>query len=333
MPTSRLLVLVCLIFSSVIGSATAQTAKNTPDVASILSAVVKITASVPSDARTARGLGTKREGSGVVIDSSGLVLTIGYLMLEADRVDIGLADGRTVPATMVAYEHDTGLGLVRATEPLGVKPAELGESSKIDVRDRVLAVAHGGQEMTMPAMVVSRRPFAGSWEYLLERAIYTVPAHPVFGGAALFSSDGKLVGIGSLIIADADAPSTQLPRNMFVPIDMLKPIFADLLDKGRVQGPLRPWLGVYANELRGRLFVSRLAQGGPASDAGIEPGDLLVGVGGALVTGLADFYRKIWASGPAGATIKLDVLRGISVKPIKIKSTSRYQWLKMKRSY
>ncbi|MFT5439939.1 MAG: serine protease Do [Alphaproteobacteria bacterium] len=333
MQKSRFLVLFFVLFSSVVGSATAQTAKNTPDVASILAAVVKITASVPAGARTAKRLGTKREGSGVVIDSSGLVLTIGYLMLEADRVDIGLADGRTVAAKPVAYDHDTGLGLVRATEPLGIKPAELGDSGKIDVRDQVLAVAHGGQEMTMPAMVVSRRPFAGSWEYLLERAIYTVPAHPVFGGAALFSSDGKLVGIGSLIIADAAAPSMQLPGNMFVPIDMLKPIFADLLDKGRVQGPLRPWLGVYADELRGRLFVSRLAQGGPASEAGIEPGDMLVGVNGAPVTGLADFYRKIWTSGSAGTTIKLDVLRGISVKPVAIKSTSRYQWLKMERSY
>jgi S1-C subfamily serine protease len=333
MPKSRLLVLFFLLFSFVAGSATAQTSKNTPDVAAILAAVVKITASVPADARTAKGLGTKREGSGVVIDSSGLVLTIGYLMLEAERVDIGLPGGRTVPARLIAYDHDTGFGLVRATEPLGIKPAELGDSSKIDVREQVLAVAHGGQEMTMPALVVSRRPFAGSWEYLLERAIYTVPAHPQFGGAALFSSAGKLVGIGSLIIADAAAPNTQLPGNMFVPIDMLKPIFADLLDEGRVQQPLRPWLGVYTDELRGRLFVSRLAQGGPASDAGIEDGDMLVGVGGTPVSGLADFYRKIWASGPAGATITLEVLRGISVKSIKIKSIDRYRWLKMERSY
>ena len=330
---SRLLVFFCLVFSSFTGPAAGQMPNGAPDVSSILSAVVKLTATVPADARTAKGLGTTREGSGVVIDSSGLVLTIGYLTLEAERIDIGLPDGRTVPATPVAYDHDTGLGLVRATQPLGIKPVELGDSGKIDVRERVMAVAHGGQDMTMPAVVVSRRPFAGSWEYLLERPIYTFPAHPVFGGAALFSSDGRLIGIGSLIVADAASPDTQTPGNMFVPIDILKPIFADLLDKGRVQRPLRPWLGLYADELRGRLFVSRLGKGGPAAKAGLEPGDMVIGVGGSQITGLADFYRKIWASGPAGATIRLDILRGMSVQPVAIESTDRYRWLKMERSY
>ena len=312
--------------------ASAQTSNGAPDIASVLDAVVKITTKIPADARTAKGLGTEREGSGVVIDSSGLVLTIGYLMLEAESVEIGLKDGSTVPATRIAYDHDTGFGLVRAIRPLGVKPAELGDSEKIDVRAPVLAVAHGGQNMTMPALVVSRRPFAGSWEYLLENAIFTAPPHPVFGGAALFSSEGKLVGIGSLIVPDA-APDAQLPGNMFVPINILRPIFADLLDKGRTQNPLRPWLGLSTDELRGRLFVTRTAEGGPASDAGIEAGDMVIGVSGTPITGLADFYRKVWATGDAGVTIRLDVLKGTSVTPVEIKSIDRYRWLKMNRSY
>lgn len=312
--------------------AQAQTSNAAPDAASILDAVVKVSAKVPADARTAKGLGTEREGSGVVIDSSGLVLTIGYLMLEAERVEIGLKDGSTVPATRIAYDYDTGFGLVRAARPLGLKPAELGNSEEIDVRARVLAVAHGGRNMTMPALVVSRRPFAGSWEYLLENAIFTAPPHPVFGGAALFSPEGKLVGIGSLIVPDA-APDAQLPGNMFVPINILKPIFADLLDKGRAQNPLRPWLGLSTDELRGRLFVTRTADGGPASDAGIEAGDMVVGVSGKPITGLADFYRKVWATGDAGVTIRLDILKGATVKPVDIKSIDRYRWLKMDRSY
>ena len=312
--------------------AKAQTSSATPDAASILEAVVKVTARIPADARTAKGLGTEREGSGVVIDSSGLVLTIGYLMLEAESIEIGLADGSTVPATRIAYDHDTGFGLVRAIRPLGLKPAELGNSEELDVRAQVLAVAHGGRSMTMPALVVSRRPFAGSWEYLLENAIFTAPPHPVFGGAALFSPDGKLVGIGSLIVPDA-AANAQLPGNMFVPIDILKPIFADLLDKGRAQNPLRPWIGLSADELRGRLFVTRTADGGPASDAGIEAGDMVIGVSGQPIAGLADFYRKVWATGDAGVTIRLDVLKGTSVTPVDIKSIDRYRWLKIEKSY
>ena len=326
------ILLLVVVVSPPTAPAHAQPSNAAPDAASVLDAVVKVTARIPADARTAKGLGTEREGSGVVIDSSGLVLTIGYLMLEAESVEIGLRDGGTVPATRIAYDHDTGFGLVRAIRPLGLKPAELGVSAEIDVRAQVLAVAHGGRNMTMPALVVSRRPFAGSWEYLLENAIYTAPPHPVFGGAALFSPDGKLVGIGSLIVPDA-APNAQLPGNMFVPIDILKPIFADLLDKGRTQNPLRPWLGLSADELRGRLFVTRTAEGGPAADAGIEAGDMVIGVGGEPIAGLADFYRKVWATGDAGVTIRLDVLKGTSVKPIEIKSIDRYRWLKMDRSY
>lgn len=333
MAVSRFLVFCLLFLSTAASPSAAQRTTPVVDPAELLKSVVKITTTVPSDARTARGLGTSREGSGVVIDSSGLILTIGYLILEAETVDVGLHDGSTVAAETIAYDHDSGFGLLRATKKLDIKPASLGRSSIVEVRDRVLAVSHGGQDMTVPAMVVSRRPFAGSWEYLLESAIYTAPAHPVFGGAALFSDKGELLGIGSLIVNNAIAPDAHLPGNMFVPVDILKPVLADLLDKGRSQLPLRPWLGIYADEINGRLFVSRTAQGGPASKAGIEQGDLLVGVGGKPVTGLADFYRKVWATGIAGTAVQVNVLRGVSVQPVEVKSIDRYQWLRSRRSY
>jgi len=309
----------------------------TPDggttVQSILDGIVRVTTRVPATARTAGTLGSEREGSGVVIDSNGLVLTIGYLILEAEQAEIGLADGRKVDATLVAYDHDTGFGLVRATKPLGVPAIELGDSGSLEANERVLVASHGGQSMAMAALVVSRRPFAGYWEYLLEQAIFTAPPHPAFGGAALISSAGKLLGIGSLIVSDAAGPEQPVPGNVFIPVDRLKPILGQLLDTGRSAAPRRPWLGLYAQEIHGRLFVTRTAAGGPAQSAGMRQGDLVVGIEGKAITGLADFYRKLWALGPSGVVVRLDVLRGTSVTPIAIKSGDRYQWLRMNGSY
>lgn len=298
-----------------------------------IQAVVKVSTKVPSDARTARGLGTEREGSGVVIDGNGLVLTIGYIMLEASEVEIGLAGGKSVPAEMIAYDHDSGFGLLRAMSKLGVKPVELGNSASVKAHDQVLVVGHGGEKAAGGALVVSRRPFAGWWEYLLERAIFTAPPHPNFGGAALIDAKGRLVGIGSLVVGDAAGPQQPMPGNMFIPIDMLKPILADLLEKGRRPGPQRPWLGLTSEEVHGRLFVTRVARNGPAFTAGIRAGDMVIGVDGKPIEGLADFYRKVWAVGGAGVGVPVNVVQGVNAKPIVIKSRSRYDYLKLKRSY
>jgi S1-C subfamily serine protease len=261
------------------------------------------------------------------------VLTIGYLILEAESAEITLAGGRRVAAEPIAYDHASGFGLLRAREKLGVRPIELGGADALKEHDRVMVASHGGPEMAGGALVVGRRPFAGSWEYLLERAILTAPAHPAFGGAALIGRDGKLLGIGSLIVPNAAGDEQPLPGKLFVPVDLLKPILADMLTHGRAQGPARPWLGLSTDELRGRLFVSRVSRGAPAFEAGIQPGDLVVGVNGATVDGMADFYRKVWAIGKAGVDVPLDVLQGAAVKRITVKSMDRQDWLKIRRSY
>ncbi|MFQ5765389.1 MAG: S1C family serine protease [Rhodospirillales bacterium] len=303
----------------------------------IIDAVVGISSIIPDDARTAEHLGTSRSGSGIVIDDDGLVLTIGYLIMEATAVAVTDSSDALVPATLVAYDHNTGFGLLKAKRPLGIKPVKLGSSAALAEGAPVIVVSKGGPIPVMPARVAARREFAGYWEYLLEDAIFTVPPHPQFGGAALIDPSGRLVGVGSLIVHNAVVAEGQVPGNMFVPIDALKPIFDDLVEYGRAQAPPHPWLGVYTDENNGRVFVTRLAAGGPAKDAGIKPGDIIMGVGGRRVTGMADFFRKVWARGDAGTEVPIDVLPmgagSLDIRTITVLSKDRHDWLKMNTGF
>jgi len=300
----------------------------TPD--DTLRAIVRVSSQVPANARTARSLGTQREGSGVVIDSGGLVLTVGYLILEAAKAEVLSPRGKPIDAEVVGYDHNTGFGLLRAKKTLKVKPMQFGDSSKLKMRDKVLVASHGGPSAVQAAFVASRREFAGSWEYLLEDAIYTTPPHPNFGGAALIGRKGRLLGIGSLLLQDVMPGHGPIPGNMFVPIDQLKPILADLIVKGRPSGPSRPWLGMYTQEASGRILVLRITPDGPAHQAGIQQGDMIVGVAGEAVESLADFYRKVWSKGHAGVKVSLNVLRGTSVRNIPVRSSDRYKYLRIK---
>ncbi len=289
----------------------------------ILSAVVGIRAKIPAAARTAPFLGTERRGSGVVIDSGGLILTIGYLILEAEKIEVVTADAKTLPATYVGYDSGTGFGMVRAVGRLEAKPIPLGASGALSARNPVLVVSREEDAQMKTAMVVSRRNFAGYWEYLLEDAIFTAPAVPNFAGAALLDSDLRLVGIGSLFVGDAAEKGVSLAGNMFVPIEKLSPILADLIAVGRSSAPPRPWLGVYLTEGFGRVFVTRVASGSPALKQGIGAGDILLTVGPQEILGMEDFYRKLWSKGNAGTRINLKVLQGVEVKEISILSTDR----------
>jgi serine protease Do len=291
-------------------------------------AVVGIKVKAIANARSNASLGAERSGSGVLFGPQGLVLTIGYLILEADQVEIITSTGRTVPAVVAAYDHATGFGLLRPMAPLDLKPIRLGSSENVDTLDRMLVAAGGDEESLSVATVVSRRQFAGYWEYLLDSAIFTSPPRSDFGGAALINRQGELVGIGSLFVMDAMSPGERLPGNMFVPIDLLKPILEEMVATGRQKGGKRPWLGISSLEEDGRIKVLRVSAESPADVAGISPGDIILALSGVKVEKLDDFYRRLWSAGAPGVEVTLKVLKGSDVREVKIRSIDRLDFLR-----
>jgi S1-C subfamily serine protease len=276
-------------------------------------------------------LGRTRTGNGVVIDSAGLIVTIGYLILEASAIEV-VADGKPMQATVVGYDQETGFGLVRASQPLGVKPLPLGSSQRIAERAPAIAAAHGGMGAAQPVLIVGKRRFAGYWEYMLDGAIFTAPPIAEFGGAALIDPAGKLIGIGSLLVGDAML-EPRYPGNMFVPIDLLKPILADLLALGRSSAPAHPWLGVTTQEADGRLVIAKVAPEAPAEQAGLRAGDVILAIGDRPVETLPQLYDAIWALGPAGIEVPVTVQRRADRTRLVVKSIDRLSFLKTGTTY
>ncbi len=292
--------------------------------------VVKVRAQAVANARSGATLGRQREGTGVVIDSTGLVLTIGYLITEAEKVELLTSDGKVFPATVLGFDNATGLGLLKGLVSLPVKPVDMGESAAAKEREMVMIVGFDG---VAPAYIVSKRPFVGYWEYLLDEAIYTAPATVNWQGAALLNREGKLLGIGSLAVGDAMGGRGGVPGNMFVPIDIIKPVLGDMIANGRATGKPRPWLGISSQEAGGNLIVTRVSPEGPADDAGIKAGDIIVGIGGQALKGQADFYMRLWKTGDAGVDVALDVLKGNKVETLKVKSGDRNNYFRVKATY
>jgi len=292
-----------------------------------LSAVVGIRTIIPEDGFTAQTLGTERAGHGVLIRSNGLVLTIGYLITEAEAVWLNFADGRTLPGHALAYDQQTGFGLVQVLDRGEHTALALGNSNKSRIGDRVVVAGAGGRSRCVAAHIVAKQEFAGYWEYLLEEAIFTAPSHPNWGGTAVIGSAGELIGIGSLQVQQA-SEGRPVYFNMVVPIDLLKPILDDLLKHGRPNHPARPWLGFYATEVQDKVVVAGLAAGAPARRAGLATGDLVLAVAGDEITSLADMYRRIWSLGPAGVDVPLLVYREGRTLQIKVPSSDRSRFLK-----
>jgi S1-C subfamily serine protease len=302
------------------------------DLEGISRSVVKLRADVPEDAFTAGVLGSQRTGNGVVINSDGLILTIGYLVTEATDVWLTTPDGRELAGHPLAYDQVTGFGLVLPLEKADIAPIPLGSSAGLKVGDQAFVVSSPEFAEPQPVQIFARREFAGAWEYLLEDAIFTTPAHPHWSGAALIDGDGSLVGLGSLLVREL-AAGEEINANMFVPIDLLKPILEEMSTRGRASRQSRPWLGVYAAEMTGKIYVTGVAAGGPAQLADIREGDLIMSVAEHDVATLPDFYRRLWAVGPAGSGVPLTAVRGGTRLHLNVRSVDRVDLLKRPQAH
>jgi S1-C subfamily serine protease len=338
LPARLAAALVGFVLASVSACAWAQPAPpqarpSDAAIARMAQSIVKLQAYIPPEARSAQRLGTKREGSGVVVGKDGLIVTIGYLVNEAMAVEIIDNDGKPHQATVVGFDQASGLGLVQLNDKTALPPLELGDSAALAERQPVIAAAAGGTDSVQPAFVVSRREFAGSWEYLLDRAIYTSPPLTAFGGAALIGGDGKLLGIGSLILQSV-VPNQELPGNMFVPVDLLAPLLKDVAATGKPRGAERPWLGMNIDEIQaGMLIVGSVSKDGPAGKAGIQRGDVVLSIGKTRFQGLADFYRRVWALGEPGVDVPLEMMQRDGFRQLTIKSSDRSRYLKLQPTY
>jgi S1-C subfamily serine protease len=299
-----------------------------------LSAVVGIRALIPPDAFTAEILGTERVGHGALIRSDGIVLTIGYLVTEAETVWISLGGRHTVAGHVLGYDQETGFGVVQALARLDVPALAIGSSGKAEIGMRVVVAGAGGRKRSVAARIIAKQEFTGYWEYLLDEAIFTAPAHPFWGGTAVLGPAGDLLGIGSLQIQQAvPASAGRAARqgedaNMIVPIDLLKPIIDDLITVGRPNRPARPWLGIYATEVGDNVAILGIAGRGPAHDADLRAGDIVLAVAGEPVKDLAGLFRRVWAQGAAGVAVPLTINRQGRTFEVKVRSTDRHRLLK-----
>ena len=300
------------------------------DLARALDAVVLVHAEIPEDAFTGGILGTERIGYGAVIRDGGLVLTIGYLITEAESIWLTTNAGAVVAGHALAYDQATGFGLVQALGDLRAPALERGSAAALDAGDVVFVLGHGGRSHALEAKVFAKREFAGYWEYLIEDAVFTVPAHPHWGGAALLDAGGRLVGIGSLLVQENLGEESE-QGNMFVPVDLLEPILEELLAHGRAARAPRPWLGMYTQQADGRLVVGGLAPGSPAEQAGVKAGDLVLGVAGERTPSLAEFLRKVWRLGGPGVEVPLMLARQGDVLRLSVRSADRSDFLKKPR--
>ncbi len=298
------------------------------DLDETLASVVGVRSIVPPDAFTADTLGTERLGNGVLIRNNGVVLTIGYLVTEAEMVWLSLGD-RVVPGHVIGFDQVTGFGLVQALARLDVACLPLGDSDSVKVSEEVVVAGAGGRQGAIAARVVAKQEFAGYWEYLLDEAIFTAPGHPHWGGTALIGPGGDLLGIGSLQVQHQVRESARPANlNMIVPINLVKPILDDLLTQGRAKRPPRPWLGFYASEIGNRIVITGLASRGPAHEADLRPGDIVLSIKGNEVTTLSGLFRTIWSVGPAGADIPMMIFRDGSAFELGVTSADRNSFLK-----
>ena len=293
--------------------------------------IVSVRSIVPAEARTAASLGVEREGNGVAIDEKH-ILTIGYIVIESESIEIGLPDGRRLPAKLVGYDHATGFGIIKSIVPLKMPPLQLGNSDNINSKQDLLMLPSSNRGVGSIVRSVSRRPFTGWWEYFVESPIYTTPPNGLWAGAPILNETGEILGIGSLFVSEA-VPGISSPGNMSVPINLLKPILGDLISSGRRKSKIQPYLGISSDDSNNQIIVTRISDGGPAFQAGIRPQDIIVTINGSQVSDLKSFYQKLWKSGEAGITIELSVLRRGTIMNLKVKTVDRLDYFFKPQSF
>ena len=293
--------------------------------------IVSVRSIVPPEARTAASLGVEREGNGVAIDENH-ILTIGYIVIESESIEIGLSDGRRLPAKLVGYDHTSGFGIIKSVVPLKMPPLQLGNSDNINSEQDLLILPSPNRGAGSIVRSVSRRPFTGWWEYFVESPIYTTPPNRLWAGAPILNGNGEILGIGSLFVSES-VPGISSPGNMSVPINLLKPILGDLISSGRRKSKIQPYIGISSDDSNDQVIVTRVSKGGPAFQAGIKPQDIIVTINGSQISNLKSFYEKVWKSGEAGVTIELSVLRSGSLMNFKVKTVDRLDYFFKPQSF
>ncbi len=293
--------------------------------------IVSVRSIVPPEARSAASLGVEREGNGVAIDENH-ILTIGYIVIESESIEIGLSDGRRLPAKLVGYDHTSGFGIIKSVVPLRMPSLQLGNSDNINAEQDLLILPSPNRGAGSIVRSVSRRPFTGWWEYFVERPIYTTPPNGLWAGAPILNENGEVLGIGSLFVSES-VSGIFSPGNMSVPINLLKPILGDLISSGRRKSKIQPFLGISSDDSNDQVIVTRVSKDGPAFQAGMRSQDVIMTINGSQVSNLKSFYEKIWESGEAGVTIELTVVRSGSIKKFSVKTVDRMDYFLKPQSF
>jgi len=277
---------------------------------------------VPETAMTSELLGTERNSHAVQISQDGLLLTVGYSVMEASEIWLTNRKGQTTEAILLAQDYDSGLALLRPLSPIGLLTLETATTDKLHEGQELSVLASNEKEL-IPVDLFAVEEFAGRWEYVLDRGLFTFPLYERWSGAALLDSAGKLVGLGSLALGMRNPEGEVEPGNLFIPVELVMPHIEHLRDHGQKPGTLRPWLGTLVEEHDSELYVVGLYHGAPAARAGIKPGEIILSVARQPVTSMAGFFRSIWHYGPAGTAIPLTLSDGNKTREVVLDTTDR----------
>jgi S1-C subfamily serine protease len=294
-----------------------------PLVRYLLETVVNLHATVPRDHPSAAVLGDERMGSGVIVDAAGLILTVNYVVMGAQTVQVSFLKGRRQKAEVVAQDFETGLALVRVKRQ-GLRPAVLAPTEALERGAPVVAVGStatqerraGGGHITYLG------EFEAHWEYLLDRGIVSSAANPGYGGGGLFDLRGRLIGILYLNLNEVARSS------LAIPVDAFQSNEEELVRYGRVVSrPKRAWLGVFAHALEEGVVIAGVVPGGPGERAGLREGDLIVSFNAEEISSRRDLYMRLWRHEP-GERVAIEVMRDNKLSRFEVTGGDRAEFFK-----